>query len=203
MTVRVFVRCGLWGLLLAGLGGCTYPIAREYRLEARKDLTVLKVQDNPDEYKGLIVVWGGIILGTANDPNSTELTILRTPLDAVGYPAGRADAEARFLARTGQFLDPEIYHRGRRVTLAGEIAGVEKHPLGKTEYVYPVLTIKQIYLWRPQPAPEPYSVYPWYYDDWYGPGWSPYDRMYPEYRTYNRELEEHRSERELESPHRR
>ena len=167
------------GLLLAF--GCQYPIAREYRVQARLDLTVPLVQADPEGYNDEIVIWGGRILATVNHPDRTDITILASALDYGLEPRPDSYAEGRFIARTGRFLDPEVYARGRSVTLAGEIAGVQEEPLGETRYVYPVVNVLQIHLW---PEREPYyggyyyspgyyyGPYGWpyyWYDPWYGP----------------------------------
>ena len=38
--------------------------------------------------------------------------------------------------------------KGKEITLAGEIVGKETKPLGKTEYTYPVVLVKQLHLWK-------------------------------------------------------
>jgi outer membrane lipoprotein len=159
----------VWSLVLAGAGGCTYPIAKQYRLEAAKDVTVDKVQNEPEEYKGLIVIWGGIILHTTNNAEGSELTILQMPLDRAGLPRSPADSAGRFLARTPRFLDPEVWRRGRRVILAGKVEGVESEPLGSTTYAYPVVEIQQIHLWLPYVVGPFYPTYGWPDEGWYGP----------------------------------
>ncbi len=205
MLLGRIIGCGLCGVLLVGAGGCTYPIAKQYRLEARKGVTIAHVQEDLDAYKGLTVIWGGIVLHTMNEANGTDLMILRTPLDATGFPHGRPEAEGRFIARSGQFLDPEVFRRGRRVTLAGEITGIEPRPLGNMTYDYPVLTILQVHLWPPYIVYRPYPGYRWNYDGWYGPEyWPPY--AYPwahEYGHYGEGEHGEREEHESHGGHRR
>jgi outer membrane lipoprotein len=201
MSIARVAAGGLCGLLLVGVGGCAYPIAKQFRLEARKDLTITKVQEEPDEYQGLLVIWGGIILHTANDAEGTELTILQMPLDSAGIPQSPTASEGRFLARTGQFLDPEVWRRGRKVILAGEITGVESRPLGNTTYAYPVLTIKQIHLWLPYLVRQYYPSYWWADQGWYGPEYgypNPYYYPYSYAPHYGVEREEHEEHEEHE-----
>ena len=152
--------------------GCQYPISREYRLQARQDLTVPLVQADPEACKGDTVIWGGKVIQTVNRPDGTELTVLASPLDAGEDPLSDAYSEGRFIARTSQFLDPEVYARGRRVTLAGQITGTEARPLGGTQYAYPVVEIKQITVWPREMYYYDGGYYPGYY---YGPyGWPYY-----------------------------
>jgi outer membrane lipoprotein len=44
-------------------------------------------------------------------------------------------------------LDPYLFRKGRRITVAGEIQGDQTGPLGEMDYRYPPLLSKQIYLW--------------------------------------------------------
>ncbi len=159
-------------LLLLGVFGCSYPIAKEYRQEARKDLTFPQVLQNPNAYIGSTVIWGGSIIQTNNRRDGTEIVVLQTPLESLEKPEGTRYSQGRFIVRSPQFLDPEIYKNGKRITVAGDIAGVESKPLGNVQYAYPVLDAKQIHLWSDQAyAPPP----PYYYYDWYGWGpWWPY-----------------------------
>jgi outer membrane lipoprotein len=183
MSSTRIVAGGLCGLVLAVAGGCSYPIAKQYRLEARKDLTIAMVQEEPDEYKGALVIWGGIILQTTNEPEGTELTILQTPLDRAGVPRAAVETEGRFLARAGRFLDPEVWRRGQRVILAGEIEGVESRPLDNATYAYPVLAVKQLHLWLPAVMQPYYPSYGWLGGGWYGPDY-PYPYPYYSYPYY-------------------
>ena len=76
-----------------------------------------------------------------------ELTVLASPLDSGELPLSDWSSEGRFVATTSQFLDPEVYARGRTVTLAGVVTGTESRALGQTRSAYPVVEIEQIYLW--------------------------------------------------------
>jgi outer membrane lipoprotein len=156
-------------LLLFILSGCSYPISRQYRAEARPDLTFPMVLKNPDAYIGSIVIWGGRIIGTHNRPGETEITVLETPLGYEEKPEAAEFSRGRFIVKTATFLDPAIYRRARRITVAGEIVGKETKPLGEITYTYPVLKAREIHLWRREVV----YVYPpdywWGWGGWYGP----------------------------------
>jgi outer membrane lipoprotein len=156
-------------LLLFILSGCSYPISQQYRAEARPDLTFSMVLKNPDAYIGSIVIWGGRIIGTHNRPGETEITVLETPLGYEEKPEAAEFSRGRFIVKTATFLDPAIYRRARRITVAGEIVGKETKPLGEITYTYPVLKAREIHLWRREVV----YVYPpdywWGWGGWYGP----------------------------------
>jgi outer membrane lipoprotein len=157
------------GLMTGLLAGCaTSPISQTYRQEAKENLEFRIVQQDPAKFTGVTVIWGGRIIEANNTPQGSELVILEMPLDEDQAPVNPSASEGRFIARTSGFLDPEIFKSGKYVTVAGEIAGAEAIPLGKTNYTYPILQIKQYYLWDTSNA-YPYSYYNPYYDGYYGP----------------------------------
>jgi hypothetical protein len=106
------------------------------------------VLQNPTAYVGKIVLWGGEIIETVNVQGGSEITVLETPLDYQERPESARYSRGRFIAKSSEFLDPAIYKKGQKITLAGEIVGNEIKPLGKTEYAYPVVMVKQLHLWK-------------------------------------------------------
>lgn len=173
MTKRAMRAMAVAGLALAAMSGCSYPIAKVWRDQAARGVTFRLVQTNPDAFKGKIVIWGGSIIETANLAKGSELLVLHAPLDSWEEPLPSRHSQGRFIVRAAGFLDPMVYRTGRRITVAGEVAGKEDRPIGKVNYAYPVLDARQLYLWpRYREVYYPY-YYPPYYDwGWYGPpGW--------------------------------
>jgi outer membrane lipoprotein len=156
---------------LAVFAGCTaYPISKQYREEAQMNVTVPMVRENPSAYKGAVVIWGGFVLNDVNDSSGSTLTILETPLDYQYYPKSRSLSRGRFIAVTKQFLDPVIFTKGKRVTMAATVEGVETRKLGKGTYEYPIVNIQQLRYWQhesyyPYTYPYYYSSPRWYYGD--------------------------------------
>jgi outer membrane lipoprotein len=167
-------------LSMAALWGCTHVISSEIRATAREDLSFPMVLADPERYHGETVIWGGVILETLNKPDGTTLVILETPLDWEGAPRDEEFSRGRFMARTESFLDEAVYRHGRKVTLAGQVAGREVQPVGEVPYGYPVLSIREIHLWRETvgawvPA-YPWGPYwywggPYWHWEWWWPGW--------------------------------
>jgi outer membrane lipoprotein len=167
----------LLGTLLMGISGCaTYPVAKNLRQDA-KAVTLQQALENSNANKGSVVIWGGKIIDTVNDTNGAAIYILAMPLNHSGKPNLHAYSEGRFIASNTVFLDPEVYKRGRLLTVAGEITGVETVPVQKVNNTYPVVAIKQLHLW---PEPQLHYYYPipaWeYYPGWYWgyPAWGWY-----------------------------
>jgi len=113
MKRRSFARL----LLVMGLvwfaAGCAYPISQRLREEAQPNLTFAKVFNDPAEYVGSIVIWGGTIIATTTLAKGSEITVLELPLDRWGRPEGAGLSEGRFIARDSAFLDPAVYRAGQ------------------------------------------------------------------------------------------
>jgi len=153
-------------LLFILLQGCL-PISKQLRTQADKKLTFQQVFQNPDAYKGKIVIWGGEVVETINQKDGTTLiVVLQRPLDWTEEPQFRR-SEGRFIILVQGYVDPYVFRRGRRITVAGEILGKKVMHLGELEYPYPLLLSKQIYLW----GEYYYYPYPWYYPYWYPYWW--------------------------------
>jgi len=168
---------------MIGMTGCsTYPISKPLREEARdtKGIGFARIRENPDAYRGQVVIWGGKIIQTVNETNATSLYVLQTPLDPLEMPRSERLSQGRFIARSAGFLDPEIYRPGAWITVAGALAGTEAQRVGRALYTYPVVSLREIYYWKPVPAiyAVPYPVWGW---GWYGPYWPYYDDYYPPY----------------------
>lgn len=141
------------------------PISKEIMKQVDPTLSLKEVLKNADQYKGKMVLWGGVIVETINRPEETLIIVAQTVLDYEKRPINLDQSEGRFIVKRGVFLDPAIYAKGRQITVAGEVSGKEDLPLGEIRYVYPVVTAAQLILW------EKYEYPPYYYDPWY---WEPY-----------------------------
>ena len=152
--------------LMIGLAGCAHVMSSEARAKARKDLSFSAVLANPEAYQGETVIWGGKVIETLNEPGATFIRILQIPLDFTEMPEDEETSQGRFLAEVRGYADPEVYRKGRLVTLAGEIIGKRVEPLGDMEYVYPLVKVEDIHLWKQYPLPYgPYPLSSWY---WFG-----------------------------------
>jgi len=177
------VRCLILGTLAALIiSGCSYPISAHLRDEAR-DINIPMVANNPDQYKGDIVIWGGKIIKTRTLKTGTQVYVLHMPLDYMEKPEDNLTSRGRFIAATQEFLDPELYSSGKLVTVAGTVTGTESHPVGETEYPYPVIDIKEIHLFKP----ETQFIYTGGWYGW-GPAWygGPFLYDYPDEHFYFR-----------------
>jgi outer membrane lipoprotein len=162
------------------LTGCAHVISKDLRIKAQPPLTFKEAFQNPDAYRGRTVIWGGDIVKTINQKDGTTLIeVFQRPLGWKEEPKVGPASGGRFLVLAEKYLDPYIFRKGRKITVAGEILGVQIRPLGEMDYRYPLLSSLQIYLWSeyydsPGPYYYPYYDYPgpyypyYYYDPWWG-----------------------------------
>ena len=123
---------------------------------------------------GTPVRWGGEIIKTEPGPQQTCFYVLSRPLDSQARPeSGNAgESEGRFVACRDGFYDPEVFVRGRELTVTGNLHGTVTKKVGDYDYAYPRVEANVVYLW---PKRQPRSAYypPGYYDPFWGPGFGP------------------------------
>lgn len=156
------------------IAGCAPVISKDIRDQVARDLSFKEVLQDPEAYKGKMVLWGGVIIKAENQKEGTLIEVLQKPTDREGRPKDVDLSDGRFLALYDGFLDAAIYAREREVTIAGEIKEKRVLPLGDIQYSYPLILVRQLHLWPaerkeqlyPYPYPRPYGPYPWW---WYHP----------------------------------
>ncbi len=170
-------------LLLAGLvllSGCA-SVPEPVREGPRQSPDPVVVQASPEQYAGMTVRWGGVIVSVENGQAESEVEVVSRPLGDDTRPLDTDQTSGRFLVRTQDFLDPMDYTAGREITVVGILDGIEQRNIGAHRYAYPVVKATGYYLW---PViiyvPDPYYYSP-FYDPWYpfGPYYYPY--AYPYY----------------------
>ena len=129
---------------------------------------------------GSTVRWGGVIIDSMNASDSTCFEVLSRDLDKYLRPEVQDRTAGRFIACKQGFYDPEVFARGREVTLIGRIRDVEVKNIDEFEYRYPVVDVNELVLW--QVREEIYVVDGFCDPVWYPYYWgSPYRGHYPYY----------------------
>jgi outer membrane lipoprotein len=124
---------------------------------------------------GTRVRWGGEIIKTEPGPQETCFYLLARSLDSQARPESTGsnddNQQGRFVACRAGFYDPEVFTRGREVTVTGTLHGIVSQKVGDFDYAYPRVEADVVYLWPRRPA---YTAYPpGFYDPFWGPGWGP------------------------------
>lgn len=134
------------------VSGCAHYNVVPERLEDQVNhkLRFAQVKDNPDVYKGKVMVVGGEVLSIDRQNNMTKIEVLQLPLTDDFIPADRrTTTEGRFIAlsRGKDPLDPAVLEKGTAITIVGEILGSEKISVGKDHKEGPVFGIKDLTIW--------------------------------------------------------
>jgi outer membrane lipoprotein len=125
---------------------------------------------------GTKVRWGGEIIKTEPGPQQTCFFILSQNLDDQARPAGKeGDNQGRFVACRDGFYDPEVFTRGRDITVTGTLHGTVSQKVGDFDYAYPRVEADVVYLWPKRVIyNNAYPYGPYGYDPFWGPGFGPY-----------------------------
>ena len=169
--MQIIGRTFLLLLFFSLLSGCSPVISRNLLARVDSSLTFKEVLQNPDAYKGRIVLWGGKVIQVLPQDGTTFIEVLQMPLGWRRKPEEAYASEGKFLILVRKFLDFSQINRGKKITVAGEIQGVVKGEEIKsvTEggYRYPVILCEEIHLWKeylyPYSSSQPY-LGPWWYD---------------------------------------
>ncbi|MCA9500094.1 MAG: Slp family lipoprotein [Nitrospirales bacterium] len=178
----------LLSLTVLCASGCSTPykstLPPDLAEQINPQLMFPTIKEDPESFKGKLVILGGQVLAAKRLKDSTQLTILQLPLINEQEPTTElTQSQGRFIAKQQQFLDPATVPPGSRITLAGELTGSVQQSLDETIYTYPTLLIKHFKVWpayppgydRYGPYPQP-LFYPYAY-----PYWGAYGPFYPYY----------------------
>ena len=124
---------------------------------------------------GTQVRWGGIILAARPEQDRTCFEILSRELGSSMRPRNADLTQGRFIACNRGFHDPEVFTKGREVTVIGQLQQIDLRKVGEYDYRYPVLAADFITMWPERPDVIIYDYYDPFYNPWY---WGPYHYPY-------------------------
>lgn len=81
------------------------------------------------------------------------MTVRQTPLGRDEMPVSRGRSDGGFLLLYNGHLEPEVYEKGRRTTVAGKVVGRAVEGTGKCPSPCVKLEYRQIYLWPMYDSP--------------------------------------------------
>ena len=146
--------------------GCTTPYKETLPADLAKNisssLTFAQIKESPDNHRGQLVILGGQILTAKRLQHFTKLTILQLPLVDEKEPTTElTQSQGRFIAQQEAFLDPATVPEGTRVTLVGELSGVQTQNLdqigGRRDYLLGIAKLETSGT-RPERAPRRFST---------------------------------------------
>ena len=171
---QAVVYAAFFGLTIALAATGCHPISPSVIQEADQSLSFAEIRDNPDQYRGKVVVFGGTVVSTETRQNETLVEVQQKRLGAGMEPRdGDQKTGGRFLAVFPGTLDPAEYTRGRRITVGGEIEGRTWVTSGEKEMGYPLIRAMDSRLY--DTCGQGLYAYS-FYKDYYGGTKSPYHK---------------------------
>jgi starvation-inducible outer membrane lipoprotein len=121
----------LLSLVVLCLAGCQGAVPKKYVRQAEHGVTLTALKQQPEVYRGKVVILGGVIVDKKEEHGRVWLWIKNRPLDedfVPHVPASLDGHEAGFywVALTPQGL-AKSYHSWARITVVGQISE-ESHP---------------------------------------------------------------------------
>lgn len=164
---------------LAALAGCAV-MPPEVMNDAISDRPFQTLIQNAADYRGETVVVGGYIVEVANETDHSRIIAVQTELGGNQEPKSRDLSQGRLVISHRGFIDPEVYQKDRKITVAGKIIGSSQTEQGKFPFPYLHIEMRQIHLW-PEEKVVPYDPYrdywgpPYFYRPWFrGRPYHPY-----------------------------
>lgn len=143
--MRTMLLCLYFTLIFTA--GCTTVISEQSRKLVDSTVPFKEIKIAPENYTGKHLLLGGRIVRTTNNSAGAAIELVQFDLTASSYPDDTFLSNGRFLATSSSFMDPLIFRKGMLMTLVGEVKGKKTLRLDAMDYTYPVLTIREWYLW--------------------------------------------------------
>ncbi|MBX2885356.1 MAG: Slp family lipoprotein [Granulosicoccus sp.] len=131
--------------LLLWLSACASNPVDSSDVSVRSTPDAIVKADAPTTGK---VLWGGVILSSANLSEGTQIEVLSYPLDHRQLPMTQRNSTGRFVVEHPEYLETYDYAPGRLISVVGTLSGIDKGSIGKAEYHYVQIVPDSLYLWR-------------------------------------------------------
>jgi outer membrane lipoprotein len=183
MKVGLSVSLSVSVVLLCFLAGaCQSKDIIPERLEGKvdRDLRYSDIKNNPETYRGKLMLAGGKVLSAKRTKNGTQIEVLQIPLSEDLIPTGSdTESKGRFVIidQSGdQVSDPAVFNdEKKRVTVVGEVLGMTTIQIDEVQQQVPQLAVKHLTVWdwdRIKSGYRPYGAYGypygWGYRGYYG-----------------------------------
>jgi len=153
--------------------GCNRQDVIPDHLEGKvdRDLRYVQVKDNPEMYRGKLMLAGGKVLSATLLKEGTRIEVLQIPLNSDLAPDDRTEtSKGRFVATDlGQnVVDPAVLNDNKYITIVGEVMGSTTVKIDEVEKQVPELKVKHITLWDRDDRREYYPHHGYYAPYGYG-----------------------------------
>ena len=146
MKKQIWLMMGFMVALFA----CAPAFSRQSLDQVETKISFPILLQDPEQYRGKIVMFGGAIIQTWMEANETWVEVLQKPLDWDNRPEDTDVSYGRFFILFPGFQDPAIYAPGRKITVIGEVQGKRIDKIKDLDYTFPIILSKESHLWRPE-----------------------------------------------------
>ncbi|RKZ86829.1 MAG: starvation-inducible protein [Gammaproteobacteria bacterium] len=136
----------LVGLLIVLLSACS-NLPETISRVPENNHQLRNVVNDVDNFIGQQVRWGGEIIKVSRDNNLSILEIKQFPLNRYGFPLTNVHSQGKFIARSDQLFDQEVYQEGLLITFSGMITSEIKETVKRKDNYLPIITITDSNLW--------------------------------------------------------
>tara|TARA_B100000686_G_scaffold353148_1_gene457584 strand:+ start:2070 stop:2606 length:537 start_codon:yes stop_codon:yes gene_type:complete len=140
-------------------GGCAHLISDSLRGQVNINLPLKQLFNTPEKFQDSRVMLGGVIVKTNNFPGRTEIELVEKELDHLGYPDRGDISLGRFIFVRQEFLDPQIYAKGRYVVGVGRVESAREGKIDQQPYRYPVVFAEEFHLLQNYSSPPNRGTY--------------------------------------------
>jgi len=172
--MQSFARMG-WVPALLMLVACSV-MSQTVEEEALPEIPFPELIAHADNHLNQTVILGGYVLEVSNQSDHSRMVVVQAPLGMGREPQSKDQSQGRLILEYAGFLDPQIYAKDRKITVAGPLLGSSATDARPEPFPYVRLRVTEIHLW-PEAQPIPYD--PFYWDPWWG-----YPYPYPYYYPY-------------------
>lgn len=111
------------------------------------DTSFLALVQDTGAYLGKEVIVGGYVLEVVNQAEQSRILVLQAPLGTGQEPKAKDLSQGRLILLHAGFIDPEVYAKERKITVAGKLLGSSTTDTPKEPYPYIRIQTSHIHLW--------------------------------------------------------
>jgi len=165
----------IWTAALVCFLGCAPAVSTSLQQQAGPPVKFAELAAHPQKYQDHVVILGGEVMKVEPSGQGSLMAVNQFDLDDKLYPAAaglvsNVDGKSRgtFLVESDEYLSPDTYQPGSRVTVAGMVAGQRRGIL--------LLKAREVHYWEgPRwekwyyPVPREWYDYDPNLEKWYTP----------------------------------
>lgn len=140
---RLIVALMVWSVLV--IGCAAIPASVQEKALPEMPFPVLVQQAR--QYIGETLILGGYVLEVRNSEGDARIVAIQAPLDEDQKPKTRNLSQGLLILKYHGFLDPEVYVKDCKITVAGNLIGSSATKEVPSHYPFVELRLTHIHPW--------------------------------------------------------